>query len=55
MKNFGDVFQLSQGSGGMTCILAAVLCYKTRGRRDSLLAHRALRRSAVSLHLNLEV
>ena len=34
----------------MTCILAAVLCYKPRGRRDSLLAHRALRRSAVSQH-----
>ena len=47
MKNFGDVFQLSQGSGGMTCILAAVLCYKTRG----IDCHRALRRSAVSLNL----
>jgi len=43
MKNFGDVFQLSQGGGAYRC-LAAVLCYKTRG--DNAL--RALRRSAVS-------
>ena len=48
MKNFGDVFQLSQGGRFFNCGLAAILCYKSRFAR-------ALRRSAVSLIKIMEV
>lgn len=56
MKNLGDVFQLSQGSGPPLSgrALRLILCSKTR--EGSLFARtRALRRSAAAITMNLEV
>ena len=54
MKNFGDVFQLSQGNagpGGAACLAAHFMC-KSRG---GTALTRALRRSAAAFHMIWEV
>ena len=48
MKNFGDVFQLSQGGRFMTVVLRLFYVTSPVGGEQRPLENRALRRSAVS-------